>query len=370
MAGPEMAGPEMAGPEMAGPETAGPETAGPELAVGMRAVELTGDRTLRLTNRPVPQPLPGDVVVRVEAAGICGSDVRVRRYGSLPAGTVLGHELVGRVSGTGAEVTGFAAGDRVVVVPLAWCGTCRWCGAGEEQLCAGMWPGSVGLGARPGAFAEYLAVDAACCRPFPNGAPAGAGALVEPFAVGVHAVRRSRLAGRPDAPTVVLGAGTIGLMVLAAAGLAGNAPVVVEPNPVRAAAAARMGAATVVDDLAAARKAAGTEPDVVFDCTGAVAAPAGAVEHLAPGGQLVLVGVVEAGEAYPVPGRVWVSRELDCLGSSGYGARDFADALAAVAGGVVDLTPAVGGTRRLDQAEAAFAELDRPDAPAKLLLAP
>ena len=333
----------------------------------MRAVELAADRTLRVVDVPRPVPGPRDVLVRVEAVGICGSDLRVIRNGSLPPGTVLGHEFVGRVVESGDAAAN--PGGRVVVVPVAWCGTCAWCRRGAQQLCADMWPGSVGLGARPGAFAEFVAVDAASCRRFPDSQPAGVGALVEPFAVGLHAVRRSRRAGTPGAQAGILGAGTIGLTVLAALHLAGGDPAVVvaEPNPVRAAVARRLGATNVVSDA----DALGDAPlDVVFDCSGAAGTPAQVAPRLAPDGELILVGVLEPDQTYPLPGRHWVWRELDCRGSSGYSAGDFADGLAAVEDGRVDLTPMIGGRYPLAEAEQAFAVLSGPDAPAKLLLIP
>lgn len=338
----------------------------------MRSAELTAERTLRIVDRARPAPGPQDVVIRVEAAGICGSDLRTRRYGSLPPGTVLGHEFVGRVAEAGPSVTTLKPGDRVVAVPLAWCGRCAWCARGAQQLCTDMWEGSVGLGARPGAFAEYVVVAAASCRPFPGDRPAWAGTLVEPFAVGLHASRRSRRAGQPDAPVVILGAGPIGLMVLAAARLsAADTPVVVaEPNPVRAAAAGLLGATAVVPVAADAALALGTMPELAFDCTGTTTALGEASRLLAPHGELILVSVIEADQDCDVPGRVWVSQELDCRGSSGYSATDFGDALRAVASGAVDLAPVVGGQRPLDEAERAFTDLAASDAPAKLVLTP
>jgi threonine dehydrogenase-like Zn-dependent dehydrogenase len=338
----------------------------------MRSIELTADRRLRLVERPRPAPGPHDVVIQVEAAGICGSDLRTRRYGSLPAGTVLGHEFVGRIAEVGPSVAALAIGDRVVVVPLAWCGRCAWCASGAQQLCTDMWDGSVGLGARPGAFAEYVVVAAASCRPFPADLPAWAGTLVEPFAVGLHATRRSRRTGQPDVPVAILGAGPIGLMVLAAARLSGAAiPVVVaEPNPKRADAARRLGATAVVPAAADVALVLDATPEVAFDCTGSTAALGEVSRLLAPHGELILVSVIEPDQAYNVPGRVWVSQELDCRGSSGYGAADFNDALAAVATRAVDLAAVIGGQRPLDEAEQAFAELSGPDAPVKLVLKP
>lgn len=298
--------------------------------------------------------------------------MRVWANGALPPGTVLGHEFVGRISAAGHAATGAGLGARVVVIPLAWCGRCAACQRDAQQLCAEMWPGSVGLGTRPGALAEFTAVDAGCCRPFPKGLQDAAGALVEPFAVGLHATRRSRLARQPGALTGIIGAGTIGLMVLAAIRLVDSAATVmiVEPNPVGAAVARRLGAAVVGPDADAATAALGTPVEVLFDCTGATEAITQAAPHLMPGGELILVGVLEPGQAYPLPGRHWVSQELECRGSSGYCAVDFDDALGAVAAGAVDLTPIIGGRYPLAEAERAFAELSRLGASARVLLKP
>lgn len=336
----------------------------------MRAVELVADGTVRVTSRPRPQLGPHDVLVRVAAAGICGSDLSATRNGSFPPGTVMGHEVVGDIVEAGSAVRGTDELGRVVVVPLAWCGRCRWCTANAAQLCPVSWAGSIGLGDRSGGFAEFLAVAAASCRPFPADVPVALGALVEPFAVGLHAVRRSRLTEHPDLSAVVFGAGAIGLMVLSAARLSGAAAVVVETNPVRAQIARRMGATAVVASADGVASVLGNAPEVAFDCTGSIHAPAQAYECLAAGGQLILVGVLGKGEDYAVPGRVWVSKELDCRASTGYSVADFDDSLGAVATGTVELAPVVGGVRSLVQAAAAFAELRRATAPAKLLLAP
>jgi NADPH2:quinone reductase len=336
----------------------------------MRAVELSADGSVRVTSRPRPTVGPSDVLVRVAAAGICGSDLSATHNGSFPPGTVMGHEVVGHVVEAGSAVNDGTELDRVVVVPLAWCGHCRWCTAGAAQLCTESWRGSIGLGDRTGGFAEFLAVDITSCRPFPANPPTALGALVEPFAVGLHAVRRSILVDRPGVPAAVFGAGTIGLMVLSAARLCGAAPVVVEANPVRAEVARALGAAAVVNSADAVTTALGTAPELVFDCTGSTQAPAQAFDQIAPGGQVILVGVLAKGADYAVPGRVWVAKELDCRASTGYNMADFDDALAAIVTGTVNVLPVIGGLRPLAAAAAAFAELTRPDAVAKLLLTP
>jgi threonine dehydrogenase-like Zn-dependent dehydrogenase len=211
---------------------------------------------------------------------------------------------------------------------------------GAQQPCTDMWKGSVSLGARPGAFAEYVVVAATSCARAPATARPGRGTLVEPFVVGLHATR-SRRAGHPDAPVVILGAAPTRLMVLAAARLsAADAPVVVvEPNLLRAAVAGRLGATAVVPAAADAALALGTMPEVAFDCTGTTTALGEASRLLAPHGELILASVIEADQDCDVPGRVWVSQELDCRGSSGYSATDFGDALRVVASGGSTLCP-------------------------------
>ncbi|MDQ3679757.1 MAG: alcohol dehydrogenase catalytic domain-containing protein [Actinomycetota bacterium] len=337
----------------------------------MRAVALGAEGRLEVVVKDRPGAGPEDVIVSVERCGICGSDVHLRASGLLPVGAVMGHEFAGTIAeaGAGAPVA-LHPGRRVSVLPARRCGTCDACRAGKGQLCPAQAFSALGLGVNDGAYAEYVRVPAASCHVLPENMGPEQGALVEPYAVGLHAVARSRAGGGGAAAVGIIGAGPIGLMCLAALRHSGVGGVIVaEPSRSRAAVAEAMGA-TVVDDARRLGRGAGAPLDVVFDVTGVVSTPALALEAVRPGGQVVLVGTPGPGQAMPMPGLLWVVKEVEVTPSIAYTDQEFAIAVAAVAAGAVDADLLVSDVRPLDAAERCFAELAQPDAPAKLMLAP
>lgn len=227
---------------------------------------------------------------------------------------------------------------------------------------------AIGLGTHPGAYAERCRVPASSCFPLPDGMTFEQGALVEPYAVGLHAVRRSRAArGAADGRIAVLGAGPVGLMTLAALRREGVDDIVVaEPSPTRAAAAEALGASGVVADAA---QITGDPPAVVFDCTGVARVPSMAVQSVRAGGQVVLVGVVDPAEAVAIPGALWIIKEVDVATSLGYETAEFAEAVEAVRTGAVDPAAVVSDVRPLEAAAQSFTDLATAGGPIKILLA-
>lgn len=336
----------------------------------MRAVAITGDGRFSVVDRAEPVAGPGEVVVAVERCGICGSDQHLRSSGLLQAGAVLGHEMAGTVVGGDPDRAGPADGTRVAVLPARRCGACPVCLAGRGNLCPLQLTTSLGMGLRDGGWAERVAVPAASCHPLPDSVGPEAGALVEPYAVALHAVHRSRAANAPGLAAAVLGAGSVGLLTVAALQRAGVTRLAVaEPRPARAAAAAALGV-VVVDGAAGLARALGRAPDVVFEAAGSTATPGLAVEAAAPGGQVVLLGVVGPGQALPLPGLVWVVKEVDVVPSVAYTDAEFAAAVEEVAGGAVDGILAACEVRPLEAAGAALDDLSRADGPVKVILAP
>ncbi len=334
----------------------------------MRAAALGADGRLEVVERPDPTPGPGEVVVAVERCGICGSDLHLKASGLLPTGAVLGHEFAGTVAAVGHQVASPGVGQRVAVLPSQRCGQCEPCRAGRSNLCAAQHSTVIGLGINDGGFAEYVRVPAGSCHVLPPGMSPEQGALVEPYAVALHAVARSRAATEPDLAAAVVGAGPIGLACVAALRQAGVARVAVaEPNPRRAAVASSMGA-VVVDDGQRLSRALEGAPDLVFDTAGRVATAPLAVEVVTPGGQVVLLGVVGPAERLAMPGLLWILKEVDVVASIAYTDAEFAAAVTAVAAGAVAAVAAVSEVRPLEDAERSFQELSGPDAPAKLLL--
>ena len=178
---------------------------------------------------PTPRPEAGEVLVRVALCGICGSDVRLLAEGFFPPGTVIGHEISGTVAEVGPGVEGWRIGERVTVLPAVTCGDCRYCRSDTWLHC----PQARFLGIHrdlPGGFAEYVKVPAGTLHRLPDEVSDEAGALVEPCAVALRAVRRSGL--KLGESVAVLGAGPIGLFALELAQAAGADPIyVVEPGP-------------------------------------------------------------------------------------------------------------------------------------------
>ncbi len=238
------------------------------------------------------------------------------------------------------------------------------------HLCSTQFFSAIGLGLNDGAYAEYVRVPATSCHVLPADVTPEQGALVEPYAVALHAVGRSRSVGDTDLAVGIIGAGPIGLMCLAALVRAGTRSVVVaERSSLRATVAEAMGAA-VVEDARRLGQAAACPLDVVFDATGSVETPAIAVETVRPGGQVVMVGTPGPGRAVPMPGLLWVVKEVDVMPSVAYTDEEFAAAAAEVAAGALDRDLVVSDIRPLDAAHRSFEELSGLDAPVKVLLAP
>ncbi|MEY2567580.1 MAG: (R,R)-butanediol dehydrogenase / meso-butanediol dehydrogenase / diacetyl reductase [Actinomycetota bacterium] len=338
----------------------------------MRAVAFTADGTLEVLDKPEPTPGPHDVVVAVERCGICGSDLHLKAAGLLPPGAVMGHEFGGRVVAVGDAVDDIDEGQRVAVLPADRDRTCAACEAGKDHLCGLQFGTGIGLGMHDGGYAELVRAPARSCFVLPEGMTSEQAALVEPFAVALHAVRRSRAAGGRGAQTVgIIGAGPIGLFTLAALRREGVTDIAVaERNEGRAAIADRMGATTVVSDAAKLGAALGEPPEVVFDCAGVTATPPLALEIARMGGQVVLVGVVNPGDMLAMPGLLWVVKEVDVVPSIAYTIDEFAESVDAVAARAVDPDIVVSDVRPLEAAEQSFHDLVQPDGPVKVLLSP
>jgi 2-desacetyl-2-hydroxyethyl bacteriochlorophyllide A dehydrogenase len=298
----------------------------------VRALVWRGPRELAI--EVVDEPRPGDdeVLVRPEAAGICGSEVEgyLGRMANRVPPLVMGHEFAGTVVAAGGGAGREWSGRRVAVNPLLSCRVCARCRAGERNLCAGRRLIGVHL---PGGFAERVAVPVANLVELPDGVDVRSGALVEPLANAVHAVGLARRLVATGA-AVVFGAGTIGLFALHAARAAGITEVrVVEPHPARRAAALAAGARAADADTAALARE--RSADLVIDAVGATATRRGALDVVRPGGAVVLLGLHDDESALPFH-RV-VRDQIALQGSFAYTDADFAVALGLVASGRVVL---------------------------------
>jgi threonine dehydrogenase-like Zn-dependent dehydrogenase len=234
----------------------------------MKAAIFDGvGQPLRVDDLQPPEPAADEVLLRIAACGICGSDLHITEdpvtFG-VGQGTVLGHEFAGEVAGVGVGVSEFKVGDRVAVAPMWGCGECDSCRRGEPAWCSRM--RLIG-----GGYAEFTAVAARQCRRLPDDLPVEEGALAEPTSVGLHAVVRSGM--KPGDKVLILGAGPIGLLTAFWARRMGAGAVIVADlhrhQEKRAAAVGATGFAISGPKLGAELKEAiGGPPDIVFECVG------------------------------------------------------------------------------------------------------
>jgi L-iditol 2-dehydrogenase len=270
----------------------------------MRVARVTGPRQIRLDDAAVPTPGPGEALVRIQAVGICGSDLHYYAHGRigdarLSSGHILGHEVSGVVAALGPGTTGPAPGTPVAVDPAIHCGACRFCVEGNPNLCKDL----RFFGSPPvsGGLQEYLTHPARLLYPLPAGLSLPVGATVEALGVAIHAADLAHLA--LGTSVAVFGCGPVGLMIAGVAQLAGARLVcVTEPLPHRRKIALQLGVAAAFDpaedDVVAGIKdrTGGDGVDVAFEVAGSSRATAEAVRALRPGGTLVLVGYWEADE--------------------------------------------------------------------------
>lgn len=263
----------------------------------MRVVTATTPHALAVEEREAVEPGPGEVRVDVQACGICGSDLHLLHLGLAP-GHVPGHEIAGIVAATGPGVEALAPGTSVAVEPLASCGTCAACLAGQPLWCREIRLFGVHL---PGGMADSIVVPAERAHPVdPTLAPAVA-ALVEPVAVGVHAC--DRVALEPGERVLVLGAGTIGLLAVRAALEAGAGEVWITARHAHQAERARdLGAHRVLDAREADarfldRLGREDDIDVVIETVGGAADTLGlALTAIRPGGRIAVLGLFDGAQ--------------------------------------------------------------------------
>ncbi|HEX2757965.1 MAG TPA: alcohol dehydrogenase catalytic domain-containing protein [Thermoanaerobaculia bacterium] len=314
----------------------------------MKAVLVRSLDDVAVVEMAKPVPGPGEIVVAMKAVGICGSDT-TPWYVESKAPVVLGHEPAGVVAEAGARVKAFRVGDRVVVHHHAACGACRFCRAGEDVMC----PEWKKTRLHPGGLAEYVRVEAAAVVTdtlrLPDALSFEDGALVEPLACAVKAVRRARVAAGDC--VAVIGLGANGILLGLVAKSVGCGPLIgCDPDPARRAHALRLGF-----DRAVAPGDALGENDVVFVLPATEDAFQSALASAAPAGRIVLYSPVE-------PARVWrlvphsaYLRDLSLIFSYSSGAADMREALALLERGAVRAQDLVTNRVPLARAAEAFA---------------
>lgn len=290
----------------------------------MKAARWHGVKDIRVEDVAEPSPGAGEVKVKVTWAGICGSDLHEYLAGPIfvpvaqdhplshdKAPITMGHEYCGTVTQLGKGVIGLEVGDRVAIEPIFACGTCSACLEGKYNLCDSL--GFVGLSGGHGGFAAYSVVPARMVHRLPEALSMEQGALVEPAAVALHAVRLSKIKAGDSA--AVFGAGPIGLLVVEALRVAGAAQIhVVEPSEVRRQKALDLGAATAtdptsVDAVALIREATGGV-HVAFEVTGVPQVLAQCINATRHEGQTLIVSIWESDAGFQPNTVVLKERQL------------------------------------------------------------
>lgn len=304
----------------------------------MKAILYSDWGKLELVEIPAPKPEPGEVLIRVGHVGICGSEIEcvVQRHPRRKPPLIMGHEFAGTIEELGDGVTDLKIGQKVTVNPIVACWECRWCKQGKPNLCERRQLLSMN---RPGAFAEFVTAPARNCYPLPEGMSTREGALVEPVANAVHAVRLAQTV-LPE-KVIVFGAGPIGLVCAQVARALGATFIaIVEIAPERIAAAKPFADALInpstEDVLARVRGLTNNQGfDLALDAVGRSATRRLAVESVHPTGIIVWIGLHE--DETGVPGMNVIYGEKTVRGSSAYTDTDFATALQLVASGKVEV---------------------------------
>jgi threonine dehydrogenase-like Zn-dependent dehydrogenase len=337
---------------------------------------------LRVDDVADPIPGPGQVLTRVLACGICGSDLHMLKHGAelrrltkeleaesppdpmrpIPfepsADTVMGHEFCCEVVELGPGVSNLTPGQVVVSMPAVFDG---------EGIHA------VGYSSRyPGGYAELLVLSELLAIPVPDGVSPTLAALTEPLAVGVHAVNKSGITGRDAA--IVLGLGPVGLACVAELERRGIGPVIgADYSTRRRALAEHLGCDVVVDPrdervIDVWRRVDGVRPLVIFEAVGVPGMIEQAMRIAPRDARILVVGVcMQEDRIHPMLG---IGRELSIQFALAYEPHEFAAALSSIAGGAIDLAPLVTGTVDIDGVPAAFDELADPERHAKILVVP
>lgn len=328
----------------------------------MRAVVIHAEKDLRVEETTAPEIGPRDVRVRIEAGGICGSDLHYYLHGGF--GTIrvrepmiLGHEIAGTVEAVGAEVSRVQPGDRVAVNPSRSCGRCRYCQMGEQQHCTEMlfYGSAMRFPHVQGGFRDVLVVEERQAVKVAKGVSAAMAAFAEPLSVCLHAAKRAGpLLGKR---VLVTGSGPIGVLAVVAARAAGAAEIVatdVVDGPLPT--ALKMGATAAINVMAQPDRLKveyGAEKgafDVMFEASGNQHALTGAFDVVRSGGTIVQIG---NGGNVTLPMNVLVAKEFDLRGSFRFH-EEFDWAVAMIGSGAIDLSPLLTASIPVERAVEAF----------------
>jgi L-iditol 2-dehydrogenase len=329
----------------------------------MKALLLSEYKHLALADLPTPAPGPGEVLIRVAACGICGSDVHGYDGASgrrIPP-IVMGHEAAGVVAAVGEGAASYRAGDRVTFDSTVYCGECEFCRRGEVNLCEQRQVVGVSCGEyrRAGAFAEYVTVPERILYRLPDKLSFSDAAMLEAVSVAIHAVHVAEVAGGETA--LVIGAGMIGLLILQAARASGCSRIFVsDVDATRLELARSLGSDAVIDSSQESLKSrieqltSGRGVDLVFEAVGRPETVAAAIDCTRKGGTVALVGNISPEVSIPL--QKVVTRQIRLQGSCA-SAGEYPQAMEWMAGGKIKVAPLITAVAPLEEGPSWFARL-------------
>lgn len=343
----------------------------------MKALVWEAPRVMALREQPEPTVAPGEILLKVAYAGICGSELSgyLGHNALRVPPLVMGHEFTGEIVALGAEARArnpaLAEGQAATANPLLSCGSCEFCARGQNQLCVSRKL----IGAhRPGAYAEYVSLPAELVIPLPQGVSLRLGALTEPVAVGVRIAEGMAPEGVDGEDALVVGAGPIGLLALQALRAKGAARVfIADLDPARLSMGAALGGEALdpraLDVAQAVRGGTGGRGvAVAVDAVGTAVTRRQCVAATRSAGTLILSGLHE--ETSAMPAAEIIRREIVVRGCFAYSPTDFAEALARLARGTMRLDPWVVEAPLADGGKWFDRLIDAPGNVAKVLLIP
>jgi len=331
---------------------------------------LYAPHDVRIEERPVPKPGPREVLIEIKAVGVCGSDVHYYEHGRIGSYVVrqpliLGHEASGIIVDVGEGVNKGRVGERVAIEPGIPDGVCEQCRSGRYNLC----PNVRFFGTPPidGAFTNYVTIPESFAYKLPDQMSDEEGALIEPLSVGLWACRKAMLRGADH--VLITGAGPVGVLALKVALALGATQITMtDVSPQRLEMGRKLGATRTVNVAETPLTNVGVEADVLIECSGNQKALMDGIRSLRPAGKAVAVGM-SPGEEVSVPMSFLQNREITLTGTFRY-ANTYADAIALVATGRIDLKPIITGHYTLEETEQALQATKNDPANIKSIVVP
>lgn len=327
--------------------------------IKIKSVAIKTKKEFEIKEIEEPKSDGNNVIIEITKAGICGSDIHNWETGE-PKGLIEGHEFCGKVRDVGSR-TDLKIGDRVTALPISPCGICDACKSGNPQYCPHTWENAIGLSLNnPGAYTKYISVNPDLILKTPDNITDEEVALVEPTAVGLHAVHLADI--KVGAKVLVVGGGIIGLVSALFAKKEGASQVVLsETNEERGQNAIRLKLADEFLDakspefLEKALKISNGGFDIVLECCGNSAAVTSAIMACRPGGKVILVGVATG--SITIPTVMAVLKEISLQGAIAYTKEEFICSMELMSKKQIDVTNLISETISLEKVQEAFIEL-------------